>query len=652
MSRTEPDSRAVAISPARIASHRFTVALILVICSLTLSCASTHGQRGLYLDIIRPDQRPPLVGSRAAADSLFGPAQESEKGDGIAESRRAGLEALVQRFAPTLVLSGGDHTTSHGRKYQLIPVHPMLFADTLRVDRVRAAPYEFKDFLDIPFHGLNTDSLLHLTEMGARYESDPDLLEVWYFDFPGETPREWWRAYARLRQGADSSAWRQPTVFAHPFLDERNRLAIQYWFFYPTNDYIGNHEGDWEHVNVVLTPDRAGIDEVHYYFHFRSVNLPQGEYRPQIVDRTHPVVYDGGRVYMILDYPIRILAGDRNSGSHGKFPYPGEWEAVAGLGHTESVSRADKDSLRVVPHGLFRVVLTPEPSRIDYQRHPEVLREWAWLLLPVRWGYPSAPSVGSEVKLADVGNRAPFGPAFNAGWNRTAPGLTYPAYRVRRIPVLRSFLEDLFQPWYYLYIFRHPRYVHDTRGILARRELERLGLAPRSGWSERGLGSPILGSNVAFPGGHFADLYDRSVGISVVRNFWGKFRVGGIELVGGYQKFKRTEGAGGALFVYPITANFALRAPEALFRPYATIGGGPSGWESRVRVPAQRDQLVSSGWGLGWTASAGVEYYLRPRLALDVNFRYFDTPGPGGEANLAGDRLRYATLWVGHYVRF
>ncbi len=608
-------------------------ALLLVAAASASGCASTRDRRGGYLDVIRADQRPPLVGSRAAADSLYGPSEEGERGDGIAESHRAELEALVQRFAPTLVLPQGDDIRIHGGKAQLLPIHPMLFADTLRLDRVRAAPYQLKDFKDLPFRALSLDSLSDLVELGLRSQSDPELLEVWYFNFPGEKPREWWKAYARFRTGPDSVAWGQPTVFAHPFLDERNRVVVQYWYFYPMNDYIADHEGDWEHVNVVLNVDRSGIEEVHYFFHARSVNLPQGKHRPEIADGTHPVVHVGGRAYMVLDYPIRLFGGDRNSGSHGNFPYPGEWEAVAGLGHTESVSGSHNDSTRIIPYSRFRVILTPEPSRIDYRRKPEVLREWAHML------------------AADVGNRAPFGPAFNAGWNRAGPGLTYPGYRVRRIPAVRSYLEDLLQPWYYLYAFRHPRYVHDTRGALSRADLERLGFVPRSGWAERGVGSTILGVSVGYPRDGFAGPYGSSTGISLWRNFWAKARFGGIEFLGGYQRFPRTEGVGGSLFVYPITANFVLRAPEALLRPYAVAGAGPSGWESRIRVPNSNAQLVSSGWGLGWTAGLGVEYYLRPRVAFDLAVRYMDTPGPG-DAGAGGDRLHFVTLWAGHYVRF
>lgn len=604
------------------------------------------------MDFIRVDQRPPLVGSVADADSLYGPASESEKGDGIAESHRTELESLVHRFTPTLVVPKGDHVVFSGRKYQLLPSDPQLFADTLRLDMIRAAPYQFQDFADIPFQELSPESLASLTETALLYQSDPNLLVAWYFDFPGENPKEWWEAYGRFRTGPDSSRWSQPTVFAHPFVDPRGRVVIQYWYFYAMNDFIGNHEGDCEHVNVALTPDRSAVAEVHYFFHARSINLPQGKYKPEIMDSTHPVVYAGGRACMVFDYPIRMFAGDRNSGSHGSYPYPGEWESAMGLGHTESVPKADKDSTRVIPYHRFRVVLTPEPSRIDYRRKPEVLKEWAWLLLPVRWGFPSAPSLGSEIKLADVGNRAPFGPAFNAGWNRTAPGLTYPAFQVRKIPAVRSFLEDLLQPWYYLYIFRTPRYVHDTRGTLSHRDLERLGLAPRSGWAEKGFGTPVLGVHLGIPTRDFSEAYGTSTGISLWRNFWVKLRVGAIEILGGYQKFSRKPARQGSLFVYPITGNIVLRTPDALFRPYLSVGAGAYGWESRVRVLPGSSQLVTSGWHFGWTTGVGVEYYLRPKVALDVGVRYHLTPGPGSAAGISGDQLRFLTVWVGHYVRF
>ena len=223
---------------------------------------------------------------------------------------------------------------------------------------------------------------------------------------------------------------------------------------------------------------------------------------------------------------------------------------------------------------------------------------------------------------------------------------------MRRIPKGRSYVEDLLQPWYWAYIFRHPRYVSDTRGTLERQELVRLGLAPRSGWDERGIGSPILGLHIGFPREDFADRYGTSVGFLLWKNLWMKARFGWLELNGGYQRFETREDGAGSIYVYPITANVIVRGPEGLLRPYLTLGGGPSGWESRQRIPGTDSKIVTSGWGGGATASVGVEYYLRPKVAFDLAVRYLDLAGPGSEAGLDGSRLRNISLWAGHYIRF
>jgi hypothetical protein len=627
---------------------------IVVCCLASLglgACAPGHGIRGTYVDFIRPDQHPPLVGATAAADSLWGTVAESDRGDGIAESRRAGLEELVRRFTPTIVLPAGDHVRVAGRKYRLLPTDVSLFADTLRLDVVTASPYRYRGPVDIHLPGLTPDSLAGLVRSALRYQSDVDQFAAWYFDFPGANPREWWQEYGKLRTGPDSARWGQPTVYAHPFVDPAGQVVIQYWYFYPFNDFIGNHEGDWEHVNVVLSSDHTQIQGADYFFHARSITLPQGRYRPLSEDGTHLVYYVGGRMYNILDYPIRILGGDRNEGSHGAFPYAGEWEAAGGLGAPESVRQAHGDSSRVISHTRFNVVLTPDPSRIDYERVREALREWAWLILPARFGFPSAPSLASEIKAVDVGNRAPYGAPYNTSWNRRSPTLLYPAYQVRKLSFVRSAFEDLLQPWYYLYIFRSPRYVHDTRGILNRGELERVGLAPRGGWGEKGLGSPIFGVHVGVPSDGLNTLYGNSTGISLWRNFWVKARFGAIEIATGYQKFRRNQGLGGSLFVYPLTASVVVRAPDALFRPYASVGGGVYGWDSRTFTPSGTRELIT-GWDPGWTAATGLEYYLRTNIAFDVSLRYHATRGPGPRIGLPADRLRFWAVWIGHYVRF
>ena len=595
-----------------------------------------------------------MAGASARADELWGVINgDIGLSDSIADtgSRWAQLAEIARRFAPNVALPAGDYTMHRGQKLRLLPTNASLMGDTLRVDVMTASPYALREVLDLPLAGLTTDSLAAVLRSSVTDQGHPDKLVELYFDFPGRNPREWWSAYAELRTGADSTRWSTPTVYAHPFIDPSGRLVIQYWYFYPFNDFIGNHEGDWEHINVVPTPDLSGVAEVQYYFHHRSTTLPVNGLAPEVVGGTHPVIYVGGRMYHLLDYPIRLFAGDRNEGSHAQFPFPGEWDNAAAMGGPESVKAIGRDSSRWLAHDSFDVVLLPEPTRIEYGARPELLREWLWYLLPVRFGFPEVPSLASELGM-DVGNRSPYGPSYHIAFNRNAPGHSYHDFQPRRIGPLRAVVEDLLQPWYYAYMFRRPRFADHTPHA-RREELAEAGVAPKAGRRERGLGGSLLGVSIAQPAAGFSEQYGQSTGISVVRNLWVKARVGMIETVAGYQRFPRTSGAGGSMFVYPLTASAVARMPDALFRPYATFGGGIYGWESRVRTDDGR-HLTWSGWSPGWTGSAGLEYYLRMDVALDIAIRYHSSRGPGDADRPIESRvpLRFWNLYIGHYLRF
>ena len=72
-----------------------------------------------------------------------------------------------------------------------------------------------------------------------------------------------------------------------------DRLALQYWFFYPFNDYTNKHEGDWEMIQLVFAATDAAeaLDqpplEVGYSQHEGARGRRLG--RPQARDRRrHP----------------------------------------------------------------------------------------------------------------------------------------------------------------------------------------------------------------------------------------------------------------------------------------------------------------------------------------------------------------------------
>ena len=81
------------------------------------------------------------------------------------------------------------------------------------------------------------------TDLVNRYE--------YHLDFPGDP----------LNAGCDYERWARrltkgtkPTVYAHVATDPGypGKLALQYWFFYPFNDFNNTHEGDWEMTQLVF----------------------------------------------------------------------------------------------------------------------------------------------------------------------------------------------------------------------------------------------------------------------------------------------------------------------------------------------------------------------------------------------------------------
>ena len=75
------------------------------------------------------------------------------------------------------------------------------------------------------------------------------------------------------------------------------KLALQYWFFYPFNDFNNTHEGDWEMTQLVF--DAADATEalkqdpakIGYSSHEGAEGAAWGDEKLEIVDGTHPVVY-------------------------------------------------------------------------------------------------------------------------------------------------------------------------------------------------------------------------------------------------------------------------------------------------------------------------------------------------------------------------
>ena len=452
--------------------------------------------------------------------------------DGVDDARAAQLQALVGRFAPVL----RPNNFSVPRDLEAI----FGAAWTLNVDgwSSAGAPHS-RDSIRIAHIApgrAGTDPtptalralLEHMAPSRPRkaYASaEGDVDTVLFIDMPGSDAPSWRAEYAHR-------AWeRRSRLFAHVFIwDDSSShsaahyaLIVQYWFFYPFNDAVNEHEGDWEHINVLLTPnayrppgsmpapmlgtvlldslevvrllrgergptDSLSIGAVDYYFHQNVVRLDYLSLATDGTDSTttrdrryfwedanfvaralvdrltvgggklaaHPLVFIGGN----NKGPDELLAArprfggsfKRNSGS--SYPFPGTWQAVAGFGVTETVNgrvvpRVNADpavplaaSIKdadFVTYGADDIALIPDWERVErlVLDEPAVRQEWAWLVLPIYWGFPATVSPGAGlVAHTDLGNIAPPGPAYNDGWNR-AGGPPQGRYRLRvlRTPV-------------------------------------------------------------------------------------------------------------------------------------------------------------------------------------------------------------------------
>jgi hypothetical protein len=194
-----------------------------------------------------------------------------------------------------------------------------------------------------------------------------------------------------VHKGAPKSDW---TVYVHVRKSKRisGGFDIQYWFFYPYNDFVAkaNHEGDWEHITVTLNPDQtfesawyAQHESGKRYFTKDDMRRLQSDPWCRFVDGTHPVVYSA-------------------DGSHASYP-----DAKKGQVCTFSLSGAS-------------VTL---PADNTYDGGP-IWKTWKKL---VNVGEKDAPLNGQEFILfgglwGEIGmtkwTSGPHGPAFQSAWSK------------------------------------------------------------------------------------------------------------------------------------------------------------------------------------------------------------------------------------------
>jgi hypothetical protein len=359
-----------------------------------------------------------LVGVTALLSTDLAPGQEAwwsplGRPEPLAaiEEHSPAAQALARRFNPAMALSDGGiwpievrYTWADGAdlKAQVLGPRDKVVREYVAVPN---AQLERRPWTDLP----NVDAEGHR----IRYT----------IDAPGDD-----------RPQADRITWRQrwdalvgndprrpagsylPTQYAHLFWYNRAEglLGIQYWFFYPFNEWINRHEGDWEHVNVILQgPRELPVDQdldplafqpVGYQFAFHN-----WRYETTNVVRVggpapgedHVVVFVGGK--------SRFLWWSGTT-SGGSYPLPAFFSGAG-----DGPVKPDEDTRapqRFINATDFQVVQLPEPERLDARAHPEL----SWLALEF---YAGQQHVFSNPFLIDwLGYGGPvLQPARRTAWN-------------------------------------------------------------------------------------------------------------------------------------------------------------------------------------------------------------------------------------------
>jgi hypothetical protein len=180
---------------------------------------------------------------------------------------------LANRYAPVAVLVDQEEPCGPGEPYIPTDVDAIMGQDTVALrgpwnndDLVRIAPTA--EDLSVGLYEYHLDFPGDALDPGCSYEQWADL----------------------LLEGTD------PTVYAH-IVTEGDQLALQYWFFYPFNDYNNKHEGDWEWIqlNFDATTAAEALEQdpvqVAYSQHEGAERAEWGDDKLEIVDDTHPVTH-------------------------------------------------------------------------------------------------------------------------------------------------------------------------------------------------------------------------------------------------------------------------------------------------------------------------------------------------------------------------
>ena len=307
----------------------------------------------------------------------------------FASADLASETALAQRYAPVVRLVHQAEECGHGEPYIPTDVNVLFNEPTVAL----RGPWNRTDLVKV---GPSAADLV------GRFE--------YHLDFPGDS----------LNAGCSYEKWARrlttgtsPTAYSHIATEPGypGKLSLQYWFFYPFNDFNNTHEGDWEMIQLVFdAPDAAAAlerppTEVGYSSHDGAERATWGDDKLELVDGTHPVVYP---------------AAGSHANKFGDALYLGS-SAEAGVGCDDT--RGPHDELRPV---VRTIPSDPAAAKAAYP----------WIAFEGRWG---------ELQAAFF--NGPPGPNMQGPWTRSielSQGWRDTSYAVPTAGALGTGATDLF----------------------------------------------------------------------------------------------------------------------------------------------------------------------------------------------------------------
>jgi len=304
-----------------------------------------------------------------------------------AHAEQSAAQQLADTYAPVLALEPQQQPCDSGEAYRPTSVNTLLGKQGA--------------FLRAP-----DDKVVKEAPTG------PDLFGLgqgYYLDQPGDPLNPgctYEQSFQKWNQG------RPPLMYAHVAGDpaHRDKLAVQYWFFYTYNDFTDKHEGDWEMAQVDFdgpTPEEAlsrGPYEVGLAQHAGG---ERADWTSDTLERqgTHPLLHVA-------------------TGSHATY-----FGRQLYLGRSASEGFGCDDTRDATKQIHPQVELLPEvPSSAS--------KPFSWLAFQGRWGQ----------KEKGI-NNGPTGPAAKESWSQPiewADGLRDSSVTVPGTKTLGTSVTDFF----------------------------------------------------------------------------------------------------------------------------------------------------------------------------------------------------------------